>query len=29
MNKDYFFTAILIFGLLCSAACSTIIGAGN
>ncbi len=27
MNKDYFFTAILIFGLLCSAACSTIIGA--
>ena len=27
MNKDYFLAAILIFGLLCSAACSTIIGA--
>lgn len=27
MNKKYFLAAILIFGLLCSAACSTIIGA--
>lgn len=29
MNKKYFLAAILIFGLLCSAACSTIIGAYN